>query len=182
MRSFVHELPDTLVVFGPGAEAHVGEHLDGRVLLVCTARHRAGADRVAAALGDRCVGVLDTAAPQVPGATADACGGARPRPERGLDRRSRWGHGHRVGQGHGAAAGRPNRRDSHDLLGLRDDQHLRDHPGRREDHRTRRPGPTESGSSTTPSWSWGCGSRSRGPRCSTPWRTRSTPCSTRTQR
>jgi len=75
MRSFEVSGPDR-VIFYPGAEAKVADALRDlgaeRVLLVCLGRHREGADRVAAALGERCVGVFADAAPQVPRAVADA--------------------------------------------------------------------------------------------------------------
>lgn len=64
------------VVFGRGAEAEtarlLAEHGAKRVLLVAQAHHRAGADRLAEALGDKAVGVFTTEVPQVPGEVADA--------------------------------------------------------------------------------------------------------------
>ncbi len=74
MRSFDVTSPSR-VVFGPDAEARVPAALAElgaqRVLLVCTARHREGADRLHAALGERSVGVLAIAEPQVPLAVAE---------------------------------------------------------------------------------------------------------------
>ncbi|MEZ4318726.1 MAG: iron-containing alcohol dehydrogenase [Myxococcota bacterium] len=64
------------VVFGVGAEARTADLLRElgaqRVLLVAQARHTGGADRIATALGDRCVGRFVTDVPQVPGHVADA--------------------------------------------------------------------------------------------------------------
>ena len=63
------------VVFGPGTESRVADELVAlgaeRVLMVSTSR-RAGADRVASALGARCVGVFDGAEAQVPLEVAEA--------------------------------------------------------------------------------------------------------------
>ena len=59
------------VVFGAGAERTVARLLSElgaeRVLLVAQARHRAGAERVAAALGARAVSIFTSDVPQVPG-------------------------------------------------------------------------------------------------------------------
>ncbi len=67
--------PD-LVVFGVGAEREVAALLvelgARRVLLVAQDRHTAGAERIAAALGDRAAGRFVTDRPQVPGEVADA--------------------------------------------------------------------------------------------------------------
>lgn len=67
------------VVFGSGSEGRVADLLAQlgaqRVLLVATQSHRAGADRIAAALGSgpvRSVGVWTGAQPQVPRQVADA--------------------------------------------------------------------------------------------------------------
>jgi maleylacetate reductase len=61
---------------GPDAEAAVVQALVDRgaerVLLVATARHPEGAERLAALLGDRHAGTFRTEVPQVPGAVADA--------------------------------------------------------------------------------------------------------------
>lgn len=75
MREFeIHE-PDH-IVFGDGAESRtaalLAEHRAARVLLIAVDRHRDGADRIAAALGERAVGVFTTSVPQVPRAVADA--------------------------------------------------------------------------------------------------------------
>ncbi len=74
-RSF-DRLGPPRIVFGDGAEARVPALLSdldaNRVLGVATARHRAGADRLAGALGDRSVGVWAQAAPQVPRTTVDS--------------------------------------------------------------------------------------------------------------
>lgn len=74
MRAFDIE-NEGRIVFGPGTEARTAERLAElgaeRVLLVATARHRAGADRIAAQLGDRSVGVFDQARPHVPTAIVD---------------------------------------------------------------------------------------------------------------
>jgi homogentisate 1,2-dioxygenase len=68
-RRFDH-VPGDRVIFSPGAEAQAAEALAGlgarRVLLLAQGRHRAGADRVAAALGPRCAGVFDGVTVQVP--------------------------------------------------------------------------------------------------------------------
>ncbi len=78
MRSFdrIVQPGDDRVVFGVGAERRAAELLaDGgarRVLLVAQGRHRDGADRVAAQLGDRCAGIFDRVTNQVPGDIADA--------------------------------------------------------------------------------------------------------------
>lgn len=75
MPSDIRSTPDR-VAFGPGSEASAADLLAeagaARVLLIATAAHRAGADRLARALGDRCVGVFAEALPQVPRAVADA--------------------------------------------------------------------------------------------------------------
>ncbi|MCA9570168.1 MAG: iron-containing alcohol dehydrogenase, partial [Myxococcales bacterium] len=74
----MRELPPSpaTVLFGAGTEAAAARTLRElgaeRVLLVALAHHRAGADRVAAALGDAAVGVFTLSGPQVPGATVDA--------------------------------------------------------------------------------------------------------------
>jgi homogentisate 1,2-dioxygenase len=72
----VDEVGPPRLVFGPGTEGRTAAVLEElgarRVLLVATARHRDGADRLAAALGDRAVGVWTGAMPQVPQETADA--------------------------------------------------------------------------------------------------------------
>lgn len=64
------------VVLGAGAEARTAPLLEElgatRVLVVAQARHRAGADRIARALGDRCVAVFPGVEPQVPQAVAEA--------------------------------------------------------------------------------------------------------------
>lgn len=64
------------VVLAVGAEARAATLLAEvgaeRVLLVAQGRHRAGADRVAAQFGGRCVGLFDGVTVQVPGAVADA--------------------------------------------------------------------------------------------------------------
>ncbi|MFT4626797.1 MAG: maleylacetate reductase [Myxococcota bacterium] len=64
------------IVFSEGAESQVARLLVDRgaqrVLLVATARHREGADRIASALANRCVGVWADAVAQVPRETADA--------------------------------------------------------------------------------------------------------------
>ncbi|MCB9791315.1 MAG: homogentisate 1,2-dioxygenase [Alphaproteobacteria bacterium] len=75
MRRFDHPGPPR-VLFGPGAEALTAEALAElgaeRVLLVAQARHREGAERLAEALGPRCVGIFDQVAPQVPEEVAEA--------------------------------------------------------------------------------------------------------------
>ena len=72
LRAFVDDGPPR-VVFAPGSESSVADELVAlgaeRVLVISTPR-RKGADRLAAALGDRCVGVFDQAQPQVPLAVA----------------------------------------------------------------------------------------------------------------
>jgi maleylacetate reductase len=64
------------VVFGVGAERAVAGLLSDlgaqRVLLVAQARHTAGAERIAQALGTRAASVFTTEVPQVPGEVADA--------------------------------------------------------------------------------------------------------------
>ena len=64
------------VVFGVGAEGTVADLLDElgarRVLLVAQARHAAGAERIARALGARACGLFTTDRPQVPSEVADA--------------------------------------------------------------------------------------------------------------
>ncbi|MFT4627054.1 MAG: maleylacetate reductase [Myxococcota bacterium] len=63
------------VVFGAGEADLAANHLvargAGRVLLVCQGHHRGGADRLAAQLGDRCVGVFAEVAQHVPTALVD---------------------------------------------------------------------------------------------------------------
>lgn len=62
-------------MFGVGTEARVAEQLVSlgarRVLLLCQERHRAGADRVAAALGGRSIGIFSEVAQHVPRDLAD---------------------------------------------------------------------------------------------------------------
>ncbi|MEM6290419.1 MAG: iron-containing alcohol dehydrogenase [Myxococcota bacterium] len=74
-RSFTEDL-DARIVFGPGSEATVAEELRRlgaqRVLLVAQPRHRDGADRIAAALGGRAVGVFTEMTVQVPLEVAEA--------------------------------------------------------------------------------------------------------------
>ncbi|MFT5683604.1 MAG: maleylacetate reductase [Myxococcota bacterium] len=64
------------IVTGPGAESAAATHLIDlgatRVLLIAQDRYRDGADRIAAALGERSGGVFTTDRPQVPGEIADA--------------------------------------------------------------------------------------------------------------
>jgi maleylacetate reductase len=64
------------VVFGVGAESAVAELLHElgaqRVFLIAPARHLAGAERIALALGARAASVFATEVPQVPGEVADA--------------------------------------------------------------------------------------------------------------
>src|SRR5262249_9128354 len=64
------------VVFGAGAERLVPDLLAElgarRVLLVAQDRHAAGAERIAAALGERACGLFLSDRPQVPGEVADA--------------------------------------------------------------------------------------------------------------
>ena len=75
MRTFDLTSPDR-IVFGVGAEARTADTLAElgaqRVLFICSERRRAGADRIAAALGSRRAGVFTTDQPQVPQAVADA--------------------------------------------------------------------------------------------------------------
>lgn len=63
------------VVFGNGAEASAAQLLTNagaqRVLIVAQTHHSQGAQRVATALGQRCVGIFTTDQPQVPGDIAD---------------------------------------------------------------------------------------------------------------
>ncbi len=74
-RAFVEEVPER-IVFGVGAEARVADELVAcgaeRVLLLALERHRAGADRIAAALGARCAGVHTALRQHVPEAQAEA--------------------------------------------------------------------------------------------------------------
>lgn len=74
-RTFVQESP-ARIVFGPGTEAQTAQHLDElgarRVLLVAQGHHREGADRIAASLGERCVGVFDEVRQHVPQDRVDA--------------------------------------------------------------------------------------------------------------
>ncbi|WP_086001335.1 iron-containing alcohol dehydrogenase [Plesiocystis pacifica] len=69
MREFELQSP-IRVVFGPGAEARAASVLEElgakRVLLLAQSRHREGAERVAAALGERSVGIFDGVTVQVP--------------------------------------------------------------------------------------------------------------------
>jgi maleylacetate reductase len=69
-RSFVHTSPAVRVVFGAGALARVPDEVAAlelyRVLVLSTANRQELADGVAAALGDRCAGVLPTARMHVP--------------------------------------------------------------------------------------------------------------------
>jgi maleylacetate reductase len=64
------------VVFAIGAEARVAAELQRlgaeRVLLVCQRHHRAGAERVAKALGARCVGIFAGARQHVPREVANS--------------------------------------------------------------------------------------------------------------
>ena len=68
-RAFEQHTP-AHVVFGVGSEARVADLLASkgaeRVLLVAQSHHRDGADRIARALGSRCVGVLDGVQQHVP--------------------------------------------------------------------------------------------------------------------
>jgi len=69
MRTF-DEDDDGRVIFGPGSEARTAGVLRElgaqRVLLVAQARHREGAERIAAQLGDRAIGIFDRARQHVP--------------------------------------------------------------------------------------------------------------------
>ncbi len=75
MRAFDDD-SDGRIVFGVGAEDRTAAVLEelgaARVLLVALPHHRAGAERVAKALGPRCVGIFDDLAQHVPVAKAEA--------------------------------------------------------------------------------------------------------------
>jgi maleylacetate reductase len=74
-RAFTDELPER-IVFGVGTEERVAAELEGlgarRVLLLAQPHHRAGADRVAAALGSRAAGIFTEMTRQVPVEVAEA--------------------------------------------------------------------------------------------------------------
>jgi alcohol dehydrogenase class IV len=69
-QPFVHQAAAQRVVFGPGSLARLPEELERlgarRALVLCTPGQRAGAERVAALLGERAAGVFDRAAMHVP--------------------------------------------------------------------------------------------------------------------
>jgi len=75
LREFTIDGPER-ILFRVGAETEAAQALSdlgaGRVLLIAQGRHRDGADRIAATLGDRCVGVFTDIAPQVPVEVAHA--------------------------------------------------------------------------------------------------------------
>lgn len=84
---FVHEMPEFRVVFGAGTLDRVaGEAvlLGSSVLLIAGRRQGRAADRVAAALAERCAGRIDGVAEHVrPGSpTARSAGSDRPGPTR----------------------------------------------------------------------------------------------------
>lgn len=91
------------VVFGFGAEGRVADELGDlgarRVMLVAQSHHRAGADRIAARLGERCVGVFDGVRQHVP---LDALTHAR---SMARDRRADWVVAHGGGSPIGFAKG-----------------------------------------------------------------------------
>jgi len=78
-RAFTVDGPPR-VVFGVGTEAQLASELRAtgaeRVLLVAQPHHREGAERVAAALGDRCVGIFDQVVQHVPERVAQAAIGS----------------------------------------------------------------------------------------------------------
>ena len=71
---FSSQLPR--VVFGAGSLRHLVREIDllgaSRALVLCTPEQRAGAERVAALIGDRCAGIFDGAVMHVPIETARA--------------------------------------------------------------------------------------------------------------
>lgn len=76
MRDAAQDAAAQDIVFEAGAEARVAELLAERgaerVLILALPHHRAGAERVAADLGERCVGIFDEVAQHVPLALAEA--------------------------------------------------------------------------------------------------------------
>jgi alcohol dehydrogenase class IV len=75
-QPFVHQAAAQRVVFGAGTLARLPDELDRlhvrRALVLCTPGQRAGAERVAALLGQRAAGIFDRAAMHVPIETAQA--------------------------------------------------------------------------------------------------------------
>jgi alcohol dehydrogenase class IV len=75
MKPFTYQSLPTRVVFGPGAMARLPAELDlmgaRAVLVLCTARQRDGAARVAEQLGPRVAGIFDRAKVHLPLQTAE---------------------------------------------------------------------------------------------------------------
>jgi maleylacetate reductase len=69
-ESFTYAANPARVVFGAGARARLPQELDRlnvrRALVLCTPEQRAGAQDIAALLGDRCAGIFDRAVMHVP--------------------------------------------------------------------------------------------------------------------
>jgi maleylacetate reductase len=74
MEEFVYNSQPARVVFGAGSLRHLPREIDllgaRRALVLCTPGQRAGAERIAAMIGDRCAGIFDGAVMHVPIETA----------------------------------------------------------------------------------------------------------------
>jgi maleylacetate reductase len=74
MKEFIYNGQPSRVVFGAGSLQHLVREIDllgaRRAIVLCTPEQRAGAERVAAMIGQRCAGIFDGAIMHVPIETA----------------------------------------------------------------------------------------------------------------